>query len=247
MKRLAKKLLQKMDIEFNTISGRAHLENAQTVFRLASITTQPFHTIIDVGANEGQFASLARTAFPLAKIIAFEPIPACFTILMQHFKDDKSFEAFNVALGNKNQEKQFHLTDYSATSSFLPLSAQHKKEFLETGNEQIISVSERTFEEVYGLEKIADPCLLKIDVQGYEMEVLRNNESLVMKAHTILVETSYTNIYEGQPLFADVFLFLHERGFVFKGNYEQLRGINTNQIMQADAIFVNTRFASNEL
>lgn len=246
MKNLVRKILQKIDIEFNTISGRTELESAQTVFRLSSITKRPFLTIIDVGANEGQFASLARRAFPHAKIIAFEPIPACFNILKQNFRNDSNFEAFNVALGNENQEKQFHLTDYSATSSFLPLSPKHKKDILATGNERMITVSERTFEEVCGLEKMADPCLLKIDVQGYEMEVLRNNESLVKKAHTILVETSYTNIYEGQSLFADVFLFLHERGFEFQGNYEQLRGINTHQFMQGDAIFVNTLFASNE-
>ncbi|MCU0334651.1 MAG: FkbM family methyltransferase [Chitinophagaceae bacterium] len=226
----------------NTTSGRERLEYQQQLSRLASIAPVQFETVIDVGANEGQFAKLARAVYPSAKIIAFEPIPKCYQQLLHHFGSDENFIGFNVALGSESRERSFLVTDYSATSSFLRLATQHKHEFLETGNASTITVSEKQFEELYEPDQIKSPCLLKIDVQGYELEVLRNNEGLLKNVHTILVETSFVEVYEGQSLFADVFLFLHERGFVFKGNFEQLRGLGTSQIMQADAIFFNSRY-----
>jgi len=246
LKALMQKMLKKANLELNTITGRQRLEVKQQLYKLGSIAEQPFRTIIDVGANEGQFSSLARAAFPKARIIAFEPIPHCFATLQRSFQRDKNFEAYNVALGCKSQIREFHVNEFTATSSFLPLYSANTHEFSETGPEQIIPVTEKSFEELFQLDTIEKPYLLKIDVQGYELEVLKHNEALLGSAHTVLIETSYINIYIGQPLFAEVFMFLHKRGFLFSGNFEQLRGLGSGVIIQADAIFKNSCLNSKE-
>lgn len=79
--------------------------------------------------------------------------------------------------------------------------------------------------------------LLKIDVQGYEYEVLRGAEVTLANVDTIIVETSYRQLYLHQPLFDDIYLFLRERGFVFSGILEQILNPVNGEVLQSDSIF----------
>jgi len=85
-------------------------------------------------------------------------------------------------------------------------------------------------------EKLPPPDLLKLDVQGYELEVLRGGEACLRHARAVLCEVSFKTSYSGQPLFADVVSFLNERGFTLHGLGESTA--LGAPLVQTDALFV---------
>jgi hypothetical protein len=82
--------------------------------------------------------------------------------------------------------------------------------------------------------------LIKIDVQGYEMQVLKGGERVIQSADVIIIETTFVPLYKDQPLFADIYNYFTSRGFRYAGNIEQLLAPINNQILQADAIFIKS-------
>src|SRR3989344_5274365 len=75
------------------------------------------NTILDIGANIGQFAIEARTKSPDSQIYSFEPLKECFKKLEKKFEKDKKFKAFNYALGNNTIITEMHKSAYSPSSS----------------------------------------------------------------------------------------------------------------------------------
>ncbi|MFX8747328.1 FkbM family methyltransferase, partial [Acinetobacter baumannii] len=84
---------------------------------------------------------------------------------------------------------------------------------------------------------LATPALLKIDVQGGELDVLKGAESLLSSFAAIYVECSYVSLYEGQALASDVIAFLAERGFLIAGVFNQHEHWRIGPV-QADFLFV---------
>jgi hypothetical protein len=91
-------------------------------------------------------------------------------------------------------------------------------------------VFEDTLESALGPHEIFEPSLLKIDVQGYELEVLKGSLLSLSKFTYVYCECSYLPLYEGQPLASDIVKFMMEQGFELDGVY------NTCHTKQGDAI-----------
>ncbi len=87
-------------------------------------------------------------------------------------------------------------------------------------------------------EKIKGPLLVKIDVQGYEMFVLKGGQSVIKQADVVIIETSFYPLYAGQPLFEDIYDYFKNAGYKYVGNIEELLAPVDFKILQADAIFV---------
>jgi hypothetical protein len=85
--------------------------------------------------------------------------------------------------------------------------------------------------------EIKTPILIKIDTQGYELEILRGNRKWIESADAVICEVSFESLYVGQPLFDDIYCFLRSCGFTFKGSLEQLKAVTDRRILQCDAIF----------
>ena len=130
-------------------------------------------TVIDVGANHGQFAREARALFPDAIIHCFEPVPAALKVLEPWAKEDGGTEVHRVALGPESGMTQFHVfDDYTPASSVLESS--HIPAVTNKAARTIdvpVDTLDRIFEPVS--ERLPGPVLLKLDVQGYEAHVLR--------------------------------------------------------------------------
>jgi hypothetical protein len=76
-------------------------------------------------------------------------------------------------------------------------------------------------------------------VQGYEAKVIAGGEDVVACAKIIIVEVSFQRLYEGGPLFDDIYRILKDRGFNYAGNFEQLYSPKNGRVLQADAIFTH--------
>ena len=200
------------------------------------LTDLKFNTILDVGANTGQFALKMRSIFPNAMIYSFEPIPTVFDLLLENFKGDKKFKGFNFGLGNKTEMMSFNLNEFSDSSSLLKMTDVHKTNFPHTNNESSITISVEKLDVVFK-DEIISPLLIKLDVQGFEDKVIFGGENIISKADLIITEVSFYELYENQTLFDKIYTDLRKLGFEYIGNYDQLRSPLNNKILQADAIF----------
>lgn len=197
-----------------------------------------FMTIIDIGANEGQFADKIRLLFPNAYIYAFEPLPSVFEKLKDNFKEDKKFTAVNLGLGEQKSVLPLNENEYSPSSSFLNLTDVHTKNFEEAVKTKELNVNVEKLDEVFTAKQIELPLLVKIDVQGFEDKVIRGGINTLQKASVIICELSFVELYKGQALFEDILHLITQMGFKYAGSIEQLRAPETNRILQADGIFI---------
>ncbi len=201
------------------------------------LTSQNYKTVIDVGANEGQFALMIRSLLPNASIISFEPIQEVFEKLKQRFSDDKKFIAYNCGLGDISGEISFHLNTYSPSSSIFEMNEIHKEIFNYTTNDEFTTIKIEKLDSIVNDEEILQPFLLKIDVQGYEKFVLEGGSNIASKANTIILEISFKELYKDQPTFDEIYSILRSMNFSYIGNLEQLTSPVNGEILQADAIF----------
>lgn len=192
------------------------------------------NTVIDVWANEWQYASEIHSMLPQAKIYSFEPIKNCFDILSKTI--NWYWEAFNYWLWEENKEVIFYHNESSASSSILKMNDLHKDIFTYTKNE---------FEEKIYIKKLDDikiECnsniLLKIDVQWYEKQVLEWWINFLKKVKVVTLETNFFKLYEWAPLFNDIYIFLLNKWFTYSWSRYQLQNPNNWEILQQDAIFI---------
>lgn len=198
-----------------------------------------FDTILDIGANTGQFAKKARALFPEAQIYSFEPILDVFQELSSHFATDLKFRALNVGLGAVDEVIPFYQSDFSDSSSAFPMKELHKENFPKAKSATITQIKVVKLDEAVKGLSMGYPLLIKIDVQGYEQMVILGGEQTIRKAAMVLVEVSFYELYENQVLFESIFKDMIRLGFLYKGNYDQLISPIDGRILQADAIFVN--------
>jgi len=194
-------------------------------------------TVLDVGAHTGEFAQRIRAILPNAELICFEPLQEPFSKLTQRFAGQPGFRAVRCALGEKAGQCEIHHNEYAPSSSLLPMADLHKQSFnfAVKGEAEVIEV--RRLSDVARELNLRDPLLLKLDVQGFEDKVIAGGEDVVAGTKIIIIEVSFQRLYEGGPLFDDIYRMLKERGFIYHGNFDQLLSPKDGRALQADAIF----------
>jgi len=194
-------------------------------------------TIIDIGANSGQFASKMRKLFPDARIISFEPLPDEFNKLNNRFKKDTFFESYNMAIGDVEETIQMFQNEFSASSSILEIDKIHITNFPETYKTKVINVKSIRLDDFLRNRSLDKQILIKIDVQGFENKVINGGKEILNSADILIIEMSFYPLYKEQPLFHEIYTSLFEIGFVFQGIYDQLYSPIDRTILQADGIF----------
>ncbi len=195
-------------------------------------------TILDIGANTGQFAVAANAIFTGAAVYSFEPLPDWFETLKKNMSGVKEFRAFNIGLGAAHAELQFNRSSFAPSSSFRKMATLHKETYPWTAGSETVDVQVETLDCVTAAFDLKDPILLKIDVQGYEDQVLAGGKSICSRAAVIIIEISFETLYEGQPLFDDIYRTLISWGFAYKGSLEQAVDPKSDRYLYADAIFL---------
>jgi FkbM family methyltransferase len=198
-----------------------------------------FSTIIDIGANKGQFALVCRYCFPDAKIISFEPIEEPSKKFRMIFLHDSNVVLHQVAIGPETAEKDIHISARDDSSSLLSISELQNEIFPGTAEVSTQLIKVVTLNNLIKPNDIKSPALLKIDVQGYELESLKGCEDLLNCFQNVYVECSFVELYEGQSFAQDVIVFLDQHGFVLKGIYNMSYDKKGNAV-QADFFFANS-------
>ncbi len=117
------------------------------------LTEAGINTVLDIGANVGQFAKLIHKVLPTAMIYSFEPLGECYEELKKRMQKVDGFRAFNTALGDTNGDLEFHRNEYSPSSSALPMSDLHIQNYPFTAEEQLTKVKSAKLDDmiVYGI------------------------------------------------------------------------------------------------
>lgn len=204
----------------------------------AYLTTLGIKTVIDAGAHAGEFARMIKKLLPQAAVISFEPLPDTFKQLEESLRGVEGWRGFNCALGAESATLAMHRNDYTQSSSLLAMADLHKEAFPESAHETLETVEVRRLDDALADLKLEAEMLVKIDVQGYEDKVIAGGEKTIEAAKAIIIEVSFRKLYEGQPLFDDVYRLLRERGFVYYGNLYQLLSPVDGCALQADALFI---------
>lgn len=194
-------------------------------------------TVVDIGANRGQFALAARRWSPRARVIAFEPLPGPAQVFRAVFADDEAVVLHEAAIGPQATRCEMHLSARDDSSSLLPISSLQSKIFPGTAEVSTVEVQVVPLDTFVSTEEILAPAMLKLDVQGFEYEALAGCASLLPRFDYIYCECSFVELYSGQKLVADVIEWLGARGFRIKGMYNPAYD-SRGRAIQADFLFV---------
>jgi len=177
-------------------------------------------TLLDAGANKGQFSLLFREVRPESLIIAFEPLPQAADTFDRMFAEDELSHLQRVALAGAGGSAVLHVADRADSSSLLTLGQGQERAF--GVRESIaIEVPTRRLDDCVDFSMLPHPILLKVDVQGGEIGVF-NGCGQLAEIDFIYVELSFVELYVGQPLFEDVTHYLNARGFRIIGIFNQV-------------------------
>jgi FkbM family methyltransferase len=199
-------------------------------------------TVLDIGANSGQFAHTLRELFPPAQIYSFEPLAEPFQQLIADFSGDTQFRGFNVALGNEDGRQVINRSSSSTSSSLLKMGKIHREEYPYTAQHVTEEIAIRRLDGLVddGSIVLDGPLFIKLDVQGYELEVIRGGKRTVSAADAVFSEVSFVELYEKQPLFTDLLAELQSLDFVFLGLATLITHHETNRPLYGDAVFAKT-------
>lgn len=201
--------------------GRAALRHgvAAATEHLSVIRHTAAATLIDIGANKGQFSLAFRALRPRGRIIAFEPLPDAAAKFQALFGGDGAVTLHRTAISDREGTAEFHVADRADSSSLLKPGAGQSQAFGVSGA-ATIRVDVRRLSSCLDVAELARPVLMKIDVQGAELGVLQGCDDLE-RVDFVYVELSYVELYEGQPLFDTVASYLNRRGFTLAGVFNQ--------------------------
>jgi FkbM family methyltransferase len=177
--------------------------------------------VIDVGANEGQTVARVRKEFPKATIHAFEPAPDTFRRLQAATAGDSGVHVYQIACGSASGLADFHLTGNHWCSSLLAPSDLGKRYYGDWyDTRDVVQVRVQTLDEWAAEHGISRIDLLKVDAQGFDLEVLRGARGLLKHVRAINCECQFAPEYDGCASFSQIDRFLVENGFALHQLHE---------------------------
>jgi len=207
------------------------------VTRLINQGVRP-RTVLDVGANVGQFAVASAKLFPNVLVHAFEPESYCVERLRNNTSSLEGIEIYPFALGDREGEATLRVNSDSQQSSLLPL-AQARPDTLFPGAQELetVKVEILTLDRVFAGIELQPPVLLKVDAQGYEAQIIAGGVATLKRVDYVVLETSFKPTYEGQLPFVGIVQMMEEFGFHFQRSVSWNAVPRTGHIFEIDVLF----------
>ncbi len=197
--------------------------------------------ILDVGANDGWFAKVVFRYAPNFKVISFEPLKSMLPFLEEIKKSKSNYSYENMGLGKI--EGASIIKEYFTTglSSMKEINSEYKYNSMYFNDEikDEYSVEVITLDNYIKSNGIKGDLCLKIDTQGFEMEVLQGAYQLFKenRIKVVLIELMTLEKYKGAKLYNDIIIFLEGFGFrlcdIHTSYYE-----NNGKLSEFDAVFI---------
>ncbi len=198
-----------------------------------------FEIMIDVGSHQGEFITRFLNFKKIKKFYCFEPNKILFKKLYKKYKNNKKISLNSIALGeNKSLKKLFlsNLTYNSTMSSFNKNSNYLKFKNLlikDQNNFRYSNVNQNTFNNFFKKKNIKNS-FLKLDVEGYEYNVLIGSNKKIKEVKYILIEHQFSNQYQNN--------FQKVKKLIIKYNFRKLKNFYYPSLHYRDILFVNKRY-----
>jgi FkbM family methyltransferase len=208
--------------------------------RLAKHFPDQNFMILDIGGGVGASVILYNKYFSANKIIVFEPILENYNIIKSKTSQFSNIEVFNYAVGSENSKKQINIANRITSSSLFPLSVDPDSNVF---NEKNLGQNRVENIEVVRLDDFltkipGDIGIIKIDVQGYEMNVLKGAEASLERAKIILLEANNHDGYVGSPRYFEIDSYLREHHFTLYDIFPSI--FDNGKLKEWDVIYLKT-------
>ena len=244
LSRLAKSMLRKAGLDVRLVRNVEAYERRTWEEKWAEewrfLENHDIRTIVDIGANTGQFAAMIHRVCPGARILSFEPIADCFEELQSTLEGIPGSRAFKLALGDTKGPSVMNRSEFTPCSSMLTLTGLVCKDHPDAAKITRESVQAARLDDILHGDELEPELLVKIDVQGYEDKVIQGGTSTLARASFVAMEVTFYEEYEGQPSFDFLYRMMVDLGFAFRGAAGQYTSKVDHRFMYADAIFENT-------
>jgi FkbM family methyltransferase len=219
--------------------GRHPIELRQRYPDITDLHLPSGAVVFDVGANVGYFSESLLAHQPWASIHAFEPLPDARAKLAEALAPYGNGIVINAtALGAERGERDFRVSGFGEASSFFENGSilEGKVYGIDFQTVAIIPVIIDTVAGYVRDRAIGRVDLLKLDVQGFELEVLKGAEQVLDRIDAIYCEAQFEELYKGAPLAGTVFSWLHARGFELL-RMTAFRADDEGRLMECDMLF----------
>jgi FkbM family methyltransferase len=187
-------------------------------------------TIIDCGAYVGRWTQMARRIFPDAVFLMLEANPAKERRLKEVQEAAPATTRYAIAVIGAESRPSVRFYQMESGSSVFEEQSGVPRNIMESPM--------RTLDEIVLEKNLTDVHFIKLDVQGYELEILKGAPEALRTVLAVLMEVSFLQYNAGAPLFAEVIRFMDERGFVVYDIGSLVRWQGDNSLLQADLLFV---------
>jgi FkbM family methyltransferase len=230
-----RKFLWKVGYDISRFTSISHpIARRKQIFESYKIDT-----VLDIGANSGQFAQGLRDDINYDKsILSFEPLSSAFKLLKANAQSDSLWEVFNCALGDIEEKREINIAGNSYSSSLLSILPSHLKSAPDSQyiGKEIIKI--KTLDSFFGdLCKTGKNIYMKIDTQGFEKKVLIGAEKTLAYINTIQMEMSLVPLYEGEFLFNEMCIYMSQKGYTLIAIENGFSDMASGQLLQVDGIF----------
>jgi FkbM family methyltransferase len=233
-----KRLLARAGLELNRLDS----SNSERALAWRLISASGADLVVDIGANEGQYALALLSIRKDLRIVSFEPLSSARLALLERSRRYRNWTvAERMALGSSRGAAKLFVSGNSLSSSLLPMLPAHLS---------AAPASAYVREEATPLERLddvagrywspSDRLMLKIDAQGYEADVLAGTRGIMRQVTGIQMEISFVPLYEGQMLANEAIRQIEGMGFSLFAINSDFSDPNSHALLQANAFFLRT-------
>jgi FkbM family methyltransferase len=198
--------------------------------------------LCDIGAYKGRWTFVMQQLnAQLQSVVMFEPQSNLISHLKERRLGNVRTNIYQCALGDR--EQRLMLVGGTASASLYETGNSQHHYFPGSTSLDSEAVEVKVLDDVYAKEGLEYPDLIKIDVQGYELNVLRGARNVLAHARYLVIELSLREFYRGQPPLWELWRFLDEEQYAMVDHGYELRSRTSPfELLQFDAIFMNKRF-----
>jgi FkbM family methyltransferase len=189
--------------------------------------------IVDIGAYKGEWSTMAREVFPAAEILMLEAQEERIPDLERAKKLLGGKIDYRISLLGAEHREGVIFNKYPNAPTGNSVLRGWK-----AGNKFQVECTMRTVDAILSAAGKSKPDLMKLDVQGYELEVLKGARKSLEQVQAVLMEVSLIDMYENNPLLHDVTAFMKEQGFIAYDICGLMRRPLDMALAQVDIIFV---------
>ena len=192
--------------------------------------------VVDVGANRGHWTEMLKSVFPAAEVLMLEPQPEMREPLNELCARLPGLRWVETAVGARDETRLQTIWEDLQGSSFLPRPDPERVARAEQRPARV-----RRLDDLLQEHASPVPDLVKLDVQGFELEVLRGSPSIFGRTEVFIVETSLYDFLDDIPLLREVIAFMAEREYEVYDLAGQFRRPIDGALGQLDVVFARRR------